>query len=187
MAKKKHCDKKQRKQKPSVNHGEVACADTVALLIEKVGEGLNIQRVLQRYKSDCGVACVAMVARVSYQQAFVAIGFAPGQTKFYTGHRQLTAALRRLGLTVHWKMFRSWAAISGIAIVAVNHRYQRMNFHWVVFDGVCILDPFPRKPTAATKPKRYHASGWYLLVSHPANVTRVSSHLSTASSTQPSS
>lgn len=120
----------------------------------------KIKQVFQRYKNDCGVACVAMVARASYELAFDALDFPEEAKKFYTSRSQLTEALEKLGFMAQRKWFRSWEEIPGCAIVPVNHRCNRRNFHWVVYDGKAVLDPYAKRPANA----RCHASGWYLLV-----------------------
>lgn len=99
---------------------------------------------------------------VSYQQAFDAIGFSEEHKQFYTTHTCLTNALRKLGVSVMWRKFRSWHDIPGLAIVAVNHRRNRRYFHWVIFDGAAILDPSPKGKLK--KSIRYRASGRYLHV-----------------------
>jgi|SRR3989338_2155404 len=124
----------------------------------------KIRRVWQRYKSDCGVACVAMIAGVSYEQAFEAFCFSEEAKKFYTSRGQLIEALEELGFTMHWKMFRSWEEVPGCAIVPVNHRCNRKNFHWVVYDGKAVFDPNPNRPGRQKSFRRYRASGWYLLL-----------------------
>lgn len=120
----------------------------------------KIRQVFQRRKNDCGVACVAMVARVSYERAFDALDFPDGARKFYTSRGQLGEALNMLGFAVHRKWYRSWDEIPGCAIVPVNHRCNRRNFHWVVYDGKSVLDPYAKRPEGA----RCCASGWYLLI-----------------------
>lgn len=94
--------------------------------------------------ADCGVACVAMLAGCSYQQAFDAFGFAKNQGEFYTRHHHLISALEKLGCAVKRKRFSSWRGIKGAAIVAVNHKKDGC-WHWVAFDGKAILDPKPTR------------------------------------------
>lgn len=123
---------------------------------------MKISFVPQQRNTDCGVACVAMIAGISYQQAFDAIGFSEEYKQFYTTHTCLTHALRRLGVSVMQRNFRSWHDISGLAVVAVNHRRNRRYFHWVIFDGAAIIDPSPKGKLK--KNIRYRASGRYLHV-----------------------
>ena len=122
---------------------------------------MRIQHVFQRGDSDCGVACLAMITGMSYEEAFAAIGCDEEEEHFYTTHGDLTNILKALGWNIRWKKFRSWDAIPGYAIVAVNHRCNRRYFHWVVFDGEKIFDPIPQ---SQQEDSRYLASGWYLLV-----------------------
>lgn len=122
----------------------------------------KIRSVRQRYRSDCGVACVAMVAGVPYQLAFSELGFSEKDSRFYTRHGQLAKALENLGCLVQRRRFRSWEDISGWAILPVNHRCSRQHFHWVVYDGNTVLDPYPTRPCREKDVTRYRASGWYL-------------------------
>lgn len=110
------------------------------------------------------MACVAMLAGVSYQVAFNVLGFREEGKQFYTRHGQLADALAKLGCEVSWRRFRSWEAIAGCAILPVNHRCERRHFHWVVYDGEVVLDPYPKRPGRQKNTSRYRASGWYLLV-----------------------
>ena len=128
----------------------------------KVAKGAR--RIRQRYKSDCGVACVAMVARVNYSTSFGAFSFSKDRKTFYTSHNKLEDALKVLGFQVHLKKFRSWDDISGSAIIPVNHRCHGRNFHWVVYDRKAILDPNPNRPARQKALSRYRSSGWYLQV-----------------------
>ena len=123
----------------------------------------SIRRVRQRYRSDCGVACVAMLAQVPYQRAFDACGFSESERRFYTSHAQLTKALNILGCKVQRKKFSSWGDIPGCAILPVNHRCNRCNFHWVAYDGKYVRDPNPKRPPRMRSIERYRASGWYFL------------------------
>lgn len=115
--------------------------------------------------ADCGVACVAMLAGCSYRQAFEAFDFADNQSQFYTRHHHLISALEKIGCAVIRKRFRSWRAIRGRAIVAVNHRHsQKIRYwHWVVFDGEVILDPKPNRKERKTDLRGLRGDGQYLL------------------------
>ena len=117
----------------------------------------------QRKRSDCGVACVAMVSGVDYQTAFDAMGFPDFARDYYSKHLRVAKALQQLGRTVQWKKFKSWKEIPGHAIVAVNHRVNRTYFHWVAFAEELIFDPNPRIGINQNW-GLYRASGWYLLV-----------------------
>jgi len=112
--------------------------------------------------ADCGVACVAMLASCSYQQAFEVFGFAEDQSVFFTRHHHLISALEKLGCAVKRKQFRSWREISGCAIVAVN-RSQDGYWHWVAFDGEAVIDPLPGKAGRKTGFLGLRGAGQYLL------------------------
>lgn len=99
-----------------------------------------MKQVKQRYETDCGVACVAMLAGCSYRKAFKVLGFADNQRKFYTRHHHLISSLEKLGCVVKRKRFHSWRKICGRAIVPINHK-QNGDWHWVAFDRDAILDP----------------------------------------------
>lgn len=124
---------------------------------------MKIQYVRQRGKSDCGVASVAMVTGVTYEKAFLAIGFEDGESEFFTTHSMLTEAIRTLGAEVRWRKFRAWSLVEGRAVVAVNHRYNRQYFHWIVFCEGELFDPY-RPERSVVDISRYKASGWYLQV-----------------------
>lgn len=123
----------------------------------------KIRRIRQRNKSDCGIACVAMMAGVRYREAFRAFDFAEDEVKLYTTHGRLISALEKLGCKVKKRKFSSWGGITNCAIIPVNHRCNRKKFHWVVYDGKSVLDPNPRCPPRTKKFDGYRASGVYLL------------------------
>lgn len=122
----------------------------------------NMKRVQQRSKSysDCGVACVAMLAGCSYHEARKALGFADDADVFYTRHNDIFNALGKLGCAVKRRKFTSWRKISERAIVAVNHN-QDGYWHWVAFDGSAILDPLPSRPGRKTDLRGLRGKGIY--------------------------
>lgn len=85
----------------------------------------RIQRVFQRDSSDCGVACLAMVANISYLAArgvFDAIGI-PNirpHLPYATNFKQLRQALTEFGIESSLERWRGWGHFSGIGILAVN-------------------------------------------------------------------
>lgn len=127
---------------------------------------VEIERVEQRAigRADCGVACVAMLAGCSYEQAFIAFGFAQHQRQFYTRHRHLMRALVLLGCTVQRKKFLTWYQIAGFAIVAVNHTKQGKYWHWVVWANQTILDPRPKRLREPHDVKGMRGKGCYVLL-----------------------
>lgn len=104
--------------------------------------------VEQRQRNDCGVACVAMVANVSYKKAFVALGFNKNTRKFGTNKHNLRTALYALGLDTYPKMRRvpkDITTITNKAILRCN-QYRGKDWHWKVYDpkNKTILDPLPK-------------------------------------------
>lgn len=98
----------------------------------------QLKRVPQRdwEHGDCGLACVAMLAGVPYEDALAAFRNLAGEAttkSFYTNHRQVEAMLHSLGVATERIRFRSWRAIGTHAIVKVNVK-KSGNWHWVVFD-----------------------------------------------------
>ncbi|MBU1215712.1 MAG: hypothetical protein KKA63_10785 [Gammaproteobacteria bacterium] len=124
----------------------------------------KIRRIKQRKQSDCGVACVAMTAGVTYQEAFKAFNFSKGKSSFFTTRKQLENALNKLGCRVTKLPFKSWAEIPGRAILPVNRGGGGSYYHWIVFDGKDVIDPNPLKPPRQDAFDRYRSSCNYLLV-----------------------
>jgi ABC-type bacteriocin/lantibiotic exporter with double-glycine peptidase domain len=113
--------------------------------------------VRQRERTDCGVACLAMVAGIDYSAAlttFVELGYADKKTRLSTNYHELMAALRHHGLAVCMKRWRGWGYFSGLGILktrAIN-RPNRGSWHWVVAEsrpscGYLVRDP--NSPLAA--------------------------------------
>lgn len=115
----------------------------------------TVHRVRQSFPTSCGVAVVAMFARVSEQDA-MAVLFPNGGRTFYTHLRQLKHALDHFGVHYdpHWRRFVSWEAIPKTSLVKVRWADDgRKGLHWVIFqrrhDGTWnVIDPdSPRRVT----------------------------------------
>lgn len=124
---------------------------------------MSMVRVQQKSvkHADCGVACVAMLAGCSYDEALEVLEFADDSSEFYTWHIDIFRALGKLGCPVKKRKFVSWRKIEGCAIVAVNHTRDGRYWHWVVFDGEAILDPKPSRPWRKTDLRGLHGKGMY--------------------------
>lgn len=115
-----------------------------------VGAPRTIHRVRQRFSTSCGVAVVAMFARVSHQQALKVLFPSPRRT-FYTYLHQLKKAFDHFGVRFEssWHRFRSWNEIPKTSLVKVRCRGNgRTWYHWVIFqrrpDGTSeVIDPDP--------------------------------------------
>lgn len=112
---------------------------------------MTIKRVKQEDETGCGLACIAMLAGVSYEEVKqVALKNLKFRTKghFYTGTGQLKELAGYFGLTITGQKrrpWRNWALLPDIAIVSINQQENNRYWHWVVFqrnDGTeAIFDP----------------------------------------------
>lgn len=127
----------------------------------------RIQRVLQRDSSDCGVACLAMVANISYLAArgvFDAVGI-PNirpHLPYASNFKQLRQALTEFGIESSLERWRGWGHFSGIGILAVNAGpgSSPRNWHWVVAEAhpvyeVVVHDPTPSLAIIKTAPEGF--------------------------------
>lgn len=108
----------------------------------------------QRGSHDCGVACVAMAAKVPYEtvhSAFCSQGLdAPSKRgrrgkPFSSNFNELKAVLSVLGLSARVRRFVGWDGIVGPSIVKVRSTHKR-DWHWVYANrdavyGLQVLDP----------------------------------------------
>lgn len=108
--------------------------------------------VKQRQSCDCGVACLAMIARVSYDRARAAFDAAGLATKYprrpYTSNfADLARCARDVGHPLTMRRFTGWTVLPAAAIAKVPcaGRTTR-HWHWVVAvregDDIAILDPW---------------------------------------------
>lgn len=101
-----------------------------------------MERIAQRMRNDCGVAAVAMVAGVTYEEAKAAFRFR--RNGYSTNADDCIKALRRLGVKTAPRFLHGeiddLPTINSRALVKVNR--SRKNWHWVAFDpGVGLVDP----------------------------------------------
>ena len=108
--------------------------------------------VKQRQSCDCGVACLAMIARVSYERAraeFDAAGLATKYPRrpYASNFADLARCARDIGCPLTMRRFMGWTALPAAAIVKVPcvDRPTR-HWHWVVAvregENVAVLDPW---------------------------------------------
>lgn len=105
-----------------------------------------LQLIKQRHRTDCGIACVAMLARVSYEEAEAAFQFGPRTKSRITNITAIYRALRKLGLSVKLPMVGG--APNGIdALLKCNRSPVRRagvkRWHWAVYSAAdgAVLDP----------------------------------------------
>ncbi len=112
--------------------------------------------IRQRQATDCGVACLSMVARVAYEEAhntFAGLGCDKGRRPMATNFRQMELALREHGVMVRRSRWGGWKAFQGIGVLKVQVKPQadreaqlNRNWHWVVAErhprfGIVLRDP----------------------------------------------
>jgi hypothetical protein len=103
----------------------------------------------------CGLACVAMIAGVSYDEAKAMVKSRPKRSGNCTSYVDLRFGLDSYGVAYEMNgrrafRFTDWSALPDRAIVAVECEPQRPAYwHWVVFDRVdgagFVLDPARRR------------------------------------------
>jgi ABC-type bacteriocin/lantibiotic exporter with double-glycine peptidase domain len=122
-----------------------------------------VRRVIQKTKIECGVACVAMLANVSYKKAREAL-FGDGEVD-RTWPIDMRRALVALGLnpakrltplraTLFKDRIRRIESLDNNALVWTNE--TKKESHWVVWDArrKKILDPL-EPPYKRLRPKSY--------------------------------
>lgn len=121
--------------------------------------------VRQRARDDCGIACLAMVAGVTYERAadvFAALNIGRRGTR-RSNYAGLVLATHALGLHGHRRPWRGWATVEGVAILKIPHP-KGQNWHWVVAErttrvGVIVRDPDLPLVGFHTAGSPEHASG----------------------------
>ena len=102
-----------------------------------------MKRVPQRTQTDCGVACVAMLAGVPYEEARAAFKFR--HRNQITSTKDCIKALRRLGVLVADRLRPLGPdpveTLTCRALLKTNKR--RTCWHWTVYDPASrsIIDP----------------------------------------------
>ena len=107
----------------------------------------SINLVKQDDKTGCGIACASMISEASYDEVKSCLikqeKWGASKSTFYTKAPQLRDLLESFDVKTEIKWSKSWADISGIAIVGVNK--DKGIFHWVLVlkDGTrfLIIDP----------------------------------------------
>jgi ABC-type bacteriocin/lantibiotic exporter with double-glycine peptidase domain len=124
----------------------------------------SFHKVLQRQRTDCGVACLAMIAGTSYEaalEAFTKAGlhlYRQRKRPLTSNFKELTAAAAHLGLALHRRAFESWPHIQSPTILKVSggRAGRKGNWHWVVAHrtptGVEIQDPGTDLPSYENPP-----------------------------------
>lgn len=109
-----------------------------------------VKRVIQKDRTGCGLACIAMLAGRTYGD----VREAAVELKIVRtgGFYMKTADIRKLGMVFNLhitaqrgRAFRSWEELPDTALVAINPRNDGLYWHWVVFvrrnGSEFVLDP----------------------------------------------
>ena len=129
-----------------------------------------MKRVQQKDAGGCGIACVAMIAGMTYHQIksfFEEHIFSRKDKKPHCRHYQLRKALEELGIQTEKQPFRHWRLIDTQAIVPINRQLDG-GWHWIVFvrDGnrPYILDPGSGKNRRRHDFLGLNARGYYIAI-----------------------
>ena len=114
-------------------------------------DSLDIRLVRQRHPTECGVACFAMLSRMSLSEARESIQFAnDGDYRTYPSDLKIALAKERivLGRKVCSSSWDSLFHRPVRALAAVRYTVNvsgRERWHWLIFDGAgqkpLIFDP----------------------------------------------
>ncbi|MBF0860371.1 hypothetical protein HKD24_14390 [Gluconobacter sp. LMG 31484] len=104
--------------------------------------------IKQKTETDCGVACVAMLAGVSWAKARDALNFKKSDKKFYTDKDSVRNALTRLGVITekNFVVCKYPERLTKDALLRTN-LLANGNWHWAVWDAKRqeILDPYYKR------------------------------------------
>ncbi|OYV04335.1 MAG: hypothetical protein CFE26_17425, partial [Verrucomicrobiales bacterium VVV1] len=109
-----------------------------------------MRRIVQKSGNSCGVACVAMLARISFRDAF-RVGVACYDKDYWSGsHATDNSELRIILAAVGYKLGREvacedWEKVPPGSLAATQWNPKAKFWHWVVYDeddeGGYVLDP----------------------------------------------
>ena len=104
-----------------------------------------MRTVRQRGESDCGIACLAMLAGISWVEARKELFGSQARRGFRTNKDEMRAALRRLGIITSKKLqvCKDPRRLTRDALLRTNLLADG-NWHWAVWDAKRrrILDPY---------------------------------------------
>lgn len=124
--------------------------------------------IAQQHPTECGAACVAMLAGTSLKEARKKLKPSAPTRSLRTDSAELRAALKAFGFKLGRETYsESWEALAKKTtplLVAVNYDSIRHIWHWCVYDprapGAPLYDPKARggkarKPSSATRLASY--------------------------------
>lgn len=129
--------------------------------------------VLQRESDDCGIACIAMLARIPYEKIRpIAEEFGYGRKGRYgLDTSQVKKLGEAAGLLMGYRCipFVRLESIPDISLLAINYSEESGRWHWVVFKRemgeAYILDPKDNLKKSRRTDFGKMTIGWWLRVS----------------------
>ena len=126
--------------------------------------------VIQQETTGCGIACVAILANVSYEETKTTanrLGIFAEDEKLWSEVGYVRTLLREYGIdtAAEETPFSSWGSLPDLALLAIKHHWEneRLFWHWVVFcrwdnrpmvlDPAAYLENNERTDFAAMQPK----------------------------------
>ncbi len=109
--------------------------------------------IRQRQTTDCGVACLAMLAGITYHKAYTTmtlLGYDKSPRPMATNYKQIEHSLAQHALATKRVKWLGWEAFHGLGLLKVPTRYpappQEKHWHWVVAEkhptfGIVLRDP----------------------------------------------
>ena len=132
---------------------------------------MKLTRVTQEDDTGCGIACVAMLACISYRESktiFLEDVFSRKRRKYWTYHKHIEAALDAAGIRNRRRRFSNWADFEGIAVVPVDRNKRTRNYHWIVAvrrgKHVYLYDPEEVLPHKRVRFGRPTVRGYYIQI-----------------------
>ena len=138
---------------------------------------MPLKRVVQKDATGCGLACIAMVAGVSYTQAkkaAVKSRVVDENQPYYTNSGQLARILEELGGSAEkGRRLSHWSSLTSLCIVGIGYKEAEDTWHWVVFvpdrTGGHVLDPRKSVTTNRRKDFSRMVPHRYIPVTRPAH------------------
>ena len=125
----------------------------------------GIRTIVQADRYGCGVACLAMVAGITYEEArqrfnSLGLGVRRGCKPAYsTSSGEMRMAISSSGLITDSRRWRGWAELQGLAVIKVRDDWRgaKGRWHWAVafrhpeFD-IAVFDPHQTEPSFSRMP-----------------------------------
>ncbi|MEN1629717.1 hypothetical protein AAIH00_11405 [Pseudomonas aeruginosa] len=125
----------------------------------------GIRKIVQTDTYGCGVACLAMVAGISYEAARerfheLGLGVRRGRKPAYsTSSGEMRMAISTSGLITDSRRWRGWAELQGLAVIKVRDDWRgaKGRWHWAVAFrhpefGIAVFDPHQSAPSFSRMP-----------------------------------